>query len=161
MKSPYFIRRDKTRYGPRPGLPTTENDILRILRTLSCLLILACTPALAQSVKAELKCKLTRTDYVYECTILLERSGRPLSGAVVTVGADMPSMPMAHSLKPVKAKPGRAPGEYEATLDLEMLGEWAVKLRLAGPVKDQLILHYDFDEKGAQPVIRSGKPRRK
>jgi len=42
-----------------------------------------------------------------------------------------------------------------------MLGEWAVKLRLARPVKDQLLLLYDFDEKGAQPVIRSGRPPRK
>ena len=69
--------------------------------------------------------------------------------------------PMAHNLKPVQAKPGRAPGEYEAQLDLEMLGEWAVRLGLGGPVKDQLILRYDFDEKGARPVIRPGKPRRK
>jgi hypothetical protein len=139
----------------------TENNILRILRALSCLLVLACAPASAQSVKAELKCKLTPTDYVYECTIVLARGGRPLSGAIVTVGADMPSMPMAHNLKPVQAKPGRAPGEYEAQLDLEMLGEWAVKLRLAGPVKEQLRLHYDFDETGARPVTRSGKPRQK
>jgi hypothetical protein len=33
-----------------------------------------------------------------------------------------------------------------------MLGVWAVKLRLAGPVRDQLILHYEFDSKGANPV---------
>jgi len=44
---------------------------------------------------------------------------------------------------------------------LEMLGEWAVKLRLAGPVRDQLVLFYEFDEKGARPVTRSGKPPRK
>ena len=104
---------------------------------------------------------LTKTDFVYDCTIKLARSGRPLAGAAITVGADMPSMPMAHNVKPVKAKPGKAPGEYEAKLDLEMLGEWAVKLRLGGPVKDQLILHYEFDEKGARPVRRTDKPPRK
>jgi hypothetical protein len=27
-------------------------------------------------------------------------------------------------------------------------------LRLAGPVRDQLILHYEFDSKGATPVKR-------
>jgi len=65
-------------------------------------------------------------------------------------------------VRPVKAKPGKSPGEYQAKLDLEMLGEWAVKLRLAGPVKDQLILHYDFDEKGARPAARrSGTSPRK
>ena len=128
---------------------------------LAFLLIFASTPVAAQAVRAELQCKLTPTDYVYDCAIKLARDGRPLAGAVFTVGADMPSMPGAHSVKPVKAKPGKVPGAYEAKLDLEMPGEWAVKLRLARPVKDQLILLYDFDEKGAQPVIRSGRPLRK
>jgi hypothetical protein len=93
--------------------------------------------------------------------IKLSRGGQPLIGAQITVGADMPSMPMAHNVRPVKAKPGAKPGEYTAKLDLEMLGEWAVKLRLAGPVKDQLVLLYDFDEKGARPVTRAGRPPRK
>jgi hypothetical protein len=125
------------------------------------LLIFSAFPAFAQRVRGELACKPTKTDFIYDCTIKLARNGQPLAGADITVGADMPSMPMAHNVKPVKAKAGRAPGEYDARLDLEMLGEWAVKLRLAGPVKDQLILRYDFDEKGAQPVIRSGRPLRK
>ena len=86
--------------------------------------------------------------------------GRPLTGVDVTLDADMPSMPKAHNTAPVKAMPGRTSGEYRAQLDLEMLGEWAVRLRLAGPVKDQRILLYDFDEKGARPVRRSGKPPR-
>ena len=124
-------------------------------------LILAAFPAFAQRVQGELACKPTTTDFIYDCTIRLARGGQPFSGAALTVGADMPSMPMAHNVKPVKAKPGKAPGEYEAMLDLEMLGVWAVKLRLRAPVKDQLILLYDFDEKGAQPVIRSGRPLRK
>ena len=128
---------------------------------IGCALVLAAFPAFAQRVQGELECRPTNTDFIYDCTIRLARGGQPVAGAQITVGADMPSMPMAHNLKPVKAKPGRAPGEYEAKLDLEMLGEWALKLRLAGPVKEQLILHYDFDEKGAQPVIRSGKPLRK
>jgi hypothetical protein len=42
-----------------------------------------------------------------------------------------------------------------------MSGEWAVKLRLAGAVRDQLVLHYEFDERGARPVKRSGKSPRK
>jgi len=119
-------------------------------------LILSLLPglALAQAPKADLSCKATRTDFVFDCTIRLSRGGKPLEGATVTVGADMPSMPMAHTVKPVKAQPAQAPGEYRAQLDLEMLGVWAVKLRLAGPVRDQLILHYEFDSKGATPVRR-------
>ena len=128
---------------------------------LALLLVLASLPAAAQRAQAALACRFTGTDFVFDCTIRLSRSGQPLAGAQITVGADMPSMPMAHNVRPVMAKAGKSPGEYQAKLDLEMPGEWAVKLRLAGPVKDQLILLYDFDETGARPVIRSGKPLRK
>jgi hypothetical protein len=120
-----------------------------------CLMLL-CAPALAlaQALKADLRCKGTGEDFVYECTILLMRGGQPLEGAQVTVGADMPSMPMAHSVRPSKARPGTKPGEYKARLDLEMLGEWAIKLRLDSPVRDLLVLHYEFDSKGASPAKR-------
>jgi hypothetical protein len=108
-------------------------------------------PAQAQKIDASLHCKPTGTDFVYDCMIKLTRGGAPLSGAQITVGADMPSMPMAHNPKPVKAKPGKEPGVYLARLALEMQGEWAVKLRLSGPVRDQLILRYDFTESGTAP----------
>ena len=124
-------------------------------------LIFVALPVFAQRVQGELDCKPTKTDFIYDCKIRLARGGQPLAGVAITVGAGMPSMPMAHNIKPVKARPGSSPGEYEAQLDLEMRGEWAVKLRLSGPVKDQLILLYDFDDKGATPVTRSGKPPRK
>jgi len=109
---------------------------------------------LAQTPQGELRCQATGQDFVYDCTVTLTRGGKPLEGAQVTVGADMPSMPMAHSVRPSKAKPGTKPGEYKLRLDLEMLGEWAIKLRLAGPVRDQLILHYEFDSKGATRIRR-------
>ena len=83
--------------------------------------------------------------------IRLSRAGQPLPGADITVGADMPSMPMAHNVKPVKARLGKLPGEYRATLDLEMTGEWAVKLRLSGAVRDMLVLHHVFTESGTAP----------
>lgn len=120
-----------------------------------CLMLL-CAPALAlaQTPKADLRCKATGEDFVYDCSILLTRGGTPLEGAQLTVGADMPSMPMAHSVRPATARPGTKPGEYKARLDLEMLGEWAIKLRLDGPVRDLLVLHYEFDSKGATPRKR-------
>jgi hypothetical protein len=128
---------------------------------LVLILALLPAPALAQRAQAELACRPTGTDYVYDCVIRLERAGQPLAGAEISVGADMPSMPMVHNVKPVKAKPGKAPGEYRARLDLEMQGEWAVKLRLSGPVRDQIVLDYLFDERGTRPVTRSGRPPRK
>ena len=121
----------------------------------------AASPALAQRASAVLDCKPTGKDFVYDCTIALSQAGKPVAGAQITVGADMPSMPMAHNVKPTRATPGGKPGEYRATLDLEMLGEWAVKLRLAGPLKDQLILNYVFDEKGAHPAKAGRAPHRR
>ena len=120
------------------------------------LLILASLPLLAhaQTPRADLRCASTGEDFVYHCTIRLTRGGQPLSGVKVTVGADMPSMPMAHNVRLSQAKPGTMPGEYQARLDLEMLGEWAIKLRLDGPVRDLLVLHYEFDGKGAKRRTR-------
>ena len=132
-----------------------KGTLFLILGLLSC-------PLHAQQLHAELDCKFTGTDFVYDCVIRLARGGAPLGGVQLTVGADMPSMPMAHNVKPMKAKAGKHPGSYETRLDLEMAGEWAVKLRLSGPVRDQLVLHYEFDEKGARPAPRrSGTSLRK
>jgi hypothetical protein len=121
------------------------------MRWLAVFLMLFSTAAVGQKLNASLDCKYTGTDLTYDCRITLQREGKPLSGAQITVGADMPSMPMAHNIKPVKAKPTSTPGEYLARLDLEMTGEWAVKLRIAGPVRDQLVVHYNFTESGTAP----------
>lgn len=128
------------------------------LIALACLPILLgpARPAHAQRVAAELTCAPTPTPLVYDCTVRLARGDQPLEGVEITVGADMPSMPMAHSVRPVTARPGRAPGEYETRLELEMPGEWAIRLRLGGRVRDQLILHYHFDATGARPAGHGG-----
>lgn len=131
------------------------------MRRLALLLLLAPTAVLAQKPDARLDCRHTGKDLVYDCRISLSRGGEPLTGVQLTVGADMPSMPMAHNVKPVKAQSTKTPGEYRARLDLEMMGEWAVKLRLAGPVRDQLVLHYEFDGRGAHPLKpRAQSPRK-
>jgi hypothetical protein len=124
-----------------------KTALFLIFMTLSLL-------ARAQAPQADMRCKATGEDFVYDCSITLTRGGRPVEGARITVGADMPSMPMAHSVRPARATPGTKPGEYKARLDLEMLGEWAIKLRLDGPVRDLLVLHYEFDSKGASPKKR-------
>ena len=107
-------------------------------------LVLLALPAAAQRANADLRCAHTGTDFVYDCVIRVTRAGAPVPKLTITVGADMPSMPMAHNVKPVKARPGREPGEYMARLDLDMPGEWAVKLRLSGPVRDVLVLRQHF-----------------
>jgi hypothetical protein len=51
------------------------------------------------------------------CTVTLtdRATGRPVEGATVTLSADMPSMPLAHSVPPAGAA-GAAPGVYRGTL---------------------------------------------
>jgi hypothetical protein len=115
-------------------------------------------PAFAQRTTAKLDCKYTGKDFIYDCIIRLEP---PMEGVHIIVAADMPSMPLAHNVKPVKASQTKILGQYRARLDLEMPGEWAVKLRLSGAVRDQHVLHYEFDERGARPVKRSAPSPRK
>jgi hypothetical protein len=113
------------------------------------LLLIAASPCvLAQRLAADVDCTPTKHDLVYDCRIALRdaASGKPVTGAEVSVGADMPSMPMAHNVRPVKARPGKDPGQYTARLELEMFGEWAVKLNVRGPVRDVIVKKIDFRE---------------
>ncbi|MGQ0652455.1 MAG: hypothetical protein ACT4P4_09340, partial [Betaproteobacteria bacterium] len=68
------------------------------------LLLLGMPPtAFAQKIAADLHCRYTGKDFVYDCTVRLSERGKPLSGAQFSIGADMPSMPMAHNVRPVRA----------------------------------------------------------
>ena len=97
--------------------------------------------------KAEVSCSATAKPLEYDCSIKLsdQRSGEALTGVDVTVGADMPSMPMAHNVKPAKAMPGNEPGTYRAHIKLEMYGDWAVKVDLVGPVRDRIVKSMRFE----------------
>jgi len=114
---------------------------------LALWLLLAPAPAAAaERARAQVACVPAGPAFTYDCTIRLtgEASGAPLTGVEVTVGADMPSMPMAHNVRPARARPGGAPGEYAVRLELEMHGHWALRLRLSGAVRDQVFAHLVF-----------------
>jgi hypothetical protein len=108
----------------------------------------------AERAKAEMNCAPAGSILAYDCMIRLTSAatGRPLTGVELSVGADMPSMPMVHNVRPVKAVPGKEPGEYTVRLELEMYGDWAVRLRLSGPVRDQLFTHLNFSETQVMPL---------
>jgi YtkA-like protein len=119
---------------------------------LSLLVVLASAGSgLAADIKAkaDVNCAAAAKRLEYDCTIKLtdSRSGAALTGLDVTVGADMPSMPMAHNVKPVKAVPGNEPGTYRARIELEMHGDWAVKVDLAGQVRDRIVKSMRFEPK--------------
>jgi hypothetical protein len=113
---------------------------------------LLASPAAAQAVraKADVGCASAGKALLYDCTIRLTnaRSGAALSGVTVTVGADMPSMPGAHNVRPVKAIEQAEKGTYKVQLELEMHGDWAVRLDLSGPLRDRVIAMLRFE--GAQ-----------
>jgi len=91
---------------------------------------------------AAVSCTQVGKTMAYDCVLMLKgsTSGQPIQGAGIVVGADMPSMPMAHNVKPVRAEPTGNPGEYRFRIELDMHGEWALKIRLAKPRQD-LIVH--------------------
>jgi hypothetical protein len=133
------------------------------LTAVGVLLACAATPAAAADrASAAVACKAAGEDLTYDCTIRLtnRRTGAPIEKAQVTVGADMPSMPLAHNVPPVSASETPTPGEYRARIGLEMLGDWALRLRVAGPVNDQLVEVLNFSEHGSGPPSRrkAGKP---
>jgi len=137
---------------------------------------LACTVAAAAAVglpstvlaqiraKADLMCTPTAAALQYDCTVTLtdSRTNQPLSGVTVTLGADMPSMPMMHNVRPVTAPPGPAPGTYQARLVLEMLGDWALQLNLSGPLRDRIVTVFRFEAGRATRVVQpAGQPGHK
>lgn len=97
-------------------------------------------------VRATVICEPAEEDLVYRCAIRLadRKTGEPVTGAAVEVIADMPSMPGTHHMKPIEAAPGDAPGTYQAILKLEMAGRWALRVKVTGPVKDQVVHIEEF-----------------
>ena len=114
-----------------------------------CVVMASFGSGLAAGVKAkaQVSCSATAKPLEYDCTIELsdQRSGEALTGVELTVGAEMPSMPMAHNVKPAKAVPGNEPGTYRAHIKLEMHGDWVVKLDLAGRVRDRVVKPMRFE----------------
>lgn len=99
-------------------------------------------PVAAQTRRSQvdLQCEAHGLGPMLDCRVQLRTAqGEPMSGASVTLGATMPSMPMAHSVRPVKAVPAAAPGEYRGELALEMGGPWAIEIDIAGPVRERVV----------------------
>jgi hypothetical protein len=105
-----------------------------------------CAHAQARA-KADVACKPIGEKLQYDCIFKLTNSGTnaPLSGLGLAVGADMPSMPAAHNVRPVKATEDEEMGTYRARIVLEMHGDWALRLDLSGKVRDRLVKVLRFE----------------
>jgi hypothetical protein len=106
-------------------------------------------PAHAQvRAKADVTCKQAGDPLQYDCTVKLidARSNAPLTGVKLAIGADMPSMPGIHHLRPARAVEDAEKGTYRARLVLDMHGEWALQLNLSGPVRDRVVKLLRFED---------------
>ena len=98
--------------------------------------------------KADLRCEQASEVLLYDCTVALadSRTSEPLTGLAVTIGADMPSMAGAHSVRPVVATEGPAKGTYRFRLALEMHGDWALLINLSGATRDRVVKVLRFED---------------
>ena len=105
--------------------------------------------AAAQTARAKvaLRCDAVASGPTLDCVVQLAASdGQPLNSAQVMLGAQMPSMPMAHRVKPSVAAPTGRPGEYRGTLELEMSGVWALQVDISGPLRDRAVVRLQAEE---------------
>ena len=121
------------------------------LRRIMCLLVLVPAFALAGGERPMVKlgCEPTDEKLVFHCTfdVMGKKSHEPIEGAAFKVNADMPTMPLAHNVRPIRPEPvAGKPGSYEGRLELEMLGEWAIKMTFDKPVRDIVIEKLTFGD---------------
>ena len=127
----------------------------RLLPAASICLFVVTASAQAPRHRIDLECRPTGTSLIFLCTVsVADAAGTPVSGVDLTLSADMPSMPMAHNVKPVKAQPVTGkPGSYESRIELEMAGEWAVKLQFKAPRPDVVVRKLDFQKDKVTPAV--------
>ena len=97
--------------------------------------------------KSQTECTATSKKFEYNCNVIFFHKKEPMSGYSGIVGATMPSMAMAHNVKPVKftKKEGMA-GHYKFTIQLEMLGEWMFQYDISAPKRDRVMEKLIFDK---------------
>ena len=134
---------------------------MTVLKSGALATALMCTATVsalaADRAKTAMSCTAP-SDLVYECTLEVTnaRTGAPIEGAKIVLGADMPSMPMVHNMAPVEFQASGTPGQYKAKFPLDMRGAWAIRLRITGPLRDEVVNVYEFGEADAK--LRTGPP---
>ena len=115
--------------------------------------LLALLPAIALAAgerpMVKVDCKPTDEKLVFHCIfeVMGKKSHEPVEGAAFKVNADMPTMPLAHNVRPIRPEPvDGKPGSYEGRLELEMLGEWTIKMTFDEPVRDIVIEKVTFGD---------------
>ena len=117
--------------------------ILRYLLSLLFLGVPLLSPATALGAsmpQVTVDCHAHGEGPLLTCDVTVKDANRrAISDADIRLKAHMQSMPMAHSVKPVKAAAVDQNGRYRATLQLQMPGIWAVEVDVRGPVRERVI----------------------
>lgn len=79
-------------------------------------------------------------EYSYTFKVSNQKTGEAVSGAEFVIATDMPAMPGAHHMPHVAGTPTGNPGEYRATIDFDMAGQWSLILRFTSPHRDQVVV---------------------
>ncbi len=142
---------------------TATRSAARVVTVLVALALCGVERAHAQvRARAEVTCRPASEKLHYDCIVKLAnaRTGEPLSGMRLTVGADMPSMPAAHNVRPVAATEDQDKGTYRARIVLEMHGDWALQLDLSGAVRDRVVKLLRFEsDRVDEPSAAPGRHR--
>tara|TARA_Y200000002_G_scaffold356473_1_gene338263 strand:- start:166 stop:621 length:456 start_codon:yes stop_codon:yes gene_type:complete len=97
--------------------------------------------------KSQTDCNATSKKFQYNCNVLFLQKKELMRGYSGFVGAKMPSMAMAHNVKPVKfSEKEDMTGHYEFTIQLEMLGEWMFQYDISIPTRDRVMEKLIFDK---------------
>ena len=97
--------------------------------------------------KSQTDCKATSKKFQYSCNVLFLQKKELMRGYSGFVGAKMPSMAMAHNVKPVKfSEKEDMTGHYEFTIQLEMLGEWMFQYDISIPTRGRVMEKLIFDK---------------
>ena len=97
--------------------------------------------------KSQTDCKATSKKFQYNCNVLFLQKKELMRGYSGFVGAKMPSMAMAHNVKPVKfSEKEDMAAHYEFTIQLEMLGEWMFQYDISIPKRDRVMEKLIFNK---------------
>ena len=126
-----------------------------ILRFLSVVglalwfLVISTSSPAAGKKSGQVECAATDVRLAYDCIITLtnKKTGQTIKDAEFTVSADMPSMPGAHTVKPV-AVMNHGMGMYHVQLVLVMYGEWALIMDFTLPKRDRVVTKVTITKTG-------------
>ena len=114
---------------------------MKIIIRYTIVLALTITASVTQAdmITTQTTCMTHEQALTYMCKVNLSHHGEPATNIGISVSAVMPSMPMAHNIKPVLAIPvADVPGQYMFVLELEMKGTWRLVYNITRPFVDRL-----------------------